>query len=196
MTRLLQPPAARLGAGLWLLLAACGAGDGGVDARPVRRVFATAASYDGAEVGGLAGGDVKCNHAALAGDLGGTWVAWLSDSSNDAIDRIPDVGPWFLVNGYTLVFPGKAQLAANPMAHLAMDEYGDVLDQDGQGRYVWTGTAEGGTRSEHCADWSDGTIDRSGTVGDVRAIDRGWTAVDAVEQESCGLWHHLYCFEQ
>lgn len=178
-------------------VAACGGGDGGVDAPPGKRFFTTSAIYDGQGVGGLAGADAKCNLAALSGDLGGTWVAWLSDSTTDAIDRIPDVGPWYLVNGYTLVFAAKSQLVGHPLAHLPVDELGDVLSQEeGQGRFVWTGTVAGGTRGASCADWTDATIGETGAAGDLSFIDERWTDGEQPAQESCNLLHHLYCFEQ
>ena len=180
-----------------LALAACAGGEPGVDASPRKRFFTTSAIYDGHGVGGLAGADAKCNLAALAGDLGGTWVAWLSDSTTDAIDRIPDVGPWFLVNGYTAVFAGKAQLAGNPLAYLPIDEMGDRMSQtEGQGRFVWTGTVAGGTRGATCADWTDATIGETGTAGDLLYTDGRWTDGEQPAQESCNLLHHLYCFEQ
>ncbi len=176
--------------------AGCGPGVSGADAQPVKRFFTTSTTYDGLGVGGLAAADTKCNHAALVANLGGTWVAWLSDSTVDAIDRIPDVGPWYLVNGYTLVFPSKSRLEGNPSAHLAMDESGVAVGQAGQGRYVWTGTAHGGVSSAHCVDWDDNTIASSGTIGDLQATDSAWTEADEPLQIGCNLFHHLYCFEQ
>ena len=175
---------------------ACGPGVSGVDAQPVKRFFTTNSTYDGLGIGGLVGADTKCNHAALSADLGGTWVAWLSDSNSDAIDRIPDVGPWYLVNGYTRVFHSKAHLEENPIAHLAMDEAGVLIGQGGQGRYVWTGTGYGGLKNRHCLDWADNTVSNSGMIGDLQATDRAWTEASEPLQESCNLFHHLYCFEQ
>jgi len=53
------------------------------------RVFVTSSSWNG-NLGGLSGAGAKCQQAADAAGLGGTWVAWLSDSTYDAKDRIPD----------------------------------------------------------------------------------------------------------
>ena len=49
----------------------------------------TSSSWNG-NLGGLSGADAKCQQAANATGLGGTWVAWLSDSTHNAKDRIPD----------------------------------------------------------------------------------------------------------
>jgi hypothetical protein len=59
------------------------------------RVFVTSETF-GADLGGVTGADAKCQAAAdavVAAELDGrtwTWTAWISDSTGDAIDRIPD----------------------------------------------------------------------------------------------------------
>src|SRR5688500_10181736 len=54
--------------------------------------------------------DQRCQLYAENNDLGGSWRAWLSTSQVDAIDRIDDVGPWYRIDGETLLFPSKADL--------------------------------------------------------------------------------------
>ena len=72
-------------------------------------VFVTKERYQ-ANLGGLAGADAICQAAAVAAELGGTdWTAWLSDSTGNAIDRIPD-GQYRLVDGITQVADDKADL--------------------------------------------------------------------------------------
>ena len=46
--------------------------------------------------GGLANADSACNVAAGNAALSGTWVAWLSDSQTNAIDRLTGTGCFFL----------------------------------------------------------------------------------------------------
>ena len=54
---------------------------------------------NGADLGGLAGADAHCGSLAeAAGIAGKTWRAYLSDSSEDARDRIGS-GPWYNVKG-------------------------------------------------------------------------------------------------
>jgi hypothetical protein len=56
----------------------------------------------GGDLGGLEGADAMCQEAADAvGGCDKTWVAFLSTSTVDAIDRIGE-GPWYDVNGYLL----------------------------------------------------------------------------------------------
>jgi hypothetical protein len=76
-----------------------------------KRVFVTAAGYRG-DFGGVTGGDTICNTTAVAANLDGTWKAWLSDSTTNAIDRIDDVGPWYLLNG-KVVFNNKTNTTAS-----------------------------------------------------------------------------------
>lgn len=66
------------------------------------RVFVTATSYAAKSLGGgasrVAGADGFCANAAAAAGLGGNWVAWLSTSTVNAIDRVTGTGPWYLVD--------------------------------------------------------------------------------------------------
>jgi hypothetical protein len=169
--------------------------DGGADASggDVARVFTTATTYAAKSLGGgasrVAGADGFCANAATAAGLGGTWVAWLSTSAVNAIDRVTGTGPWYLVDGTTLVFPNKAALATVPRAGMAMNELGVSGQTTHQ---VWTGTANGGTRSPFtCDDWSNGTNTGKGMMG-VGGQIKEWTSL---LEESCDREASLYCFE-
>ncbi len=61
-----------------------------------KRIFVTSTLYSG-NLGGLSGADAKCLTAAQSVNLPGTWKAWLSSSTINAIDRIAEVGPWYFV---------------------------------------------------------------------------------------------------
>ena len=92
-----------------------GAGGGGGSSAG-KRIFITTTSYS-ANLGGIAGADNKCALAAMAGNLGGAWKAWISDGATNAIDRFTDVGPWKDLKGVT-IFNNKANLATSPLAPL------------------------------------------------------------------------------
>ena len=62
-----------------------------------KRVFVTSTTYKG-NLGGLAGADAKCQTRANAASLGGTWKAWLSDSTTSAASRLTQS-----VSGYILL---------------------------------------------------------------------------------------------
>ena len=156
-----------------------------------KRIFVTAGAFPGnfyRSAGGLEAGDAQCNLSAAT--LGGVWRAWLSSSSVDAIDRIEDVGPWYLVDRTTLVFDDAAQMATGPSAPIDMSEDGERLPA----KSVWTGTAPAGTgASDTCSDWSSDRATVEGQVGRSNLTGATWTTSTV---ESCGLYAGLYCIEQ
>jgi hypothetical protein len=194
---------------LLLALAACGGGDddpsgldaaSGQDASPTaadapaggKRVFITAATFTG-NLGGPAGADASC--AAAGAALGGTWIAWLSTTTDDAIDRVADVGPWYDVEG-TRIFADRAALAGSPETGLWYDEAGVFLASD----HIWTGTGFGGTYiaaligEPPCGEWTSGSMADQAKVGQVgRADGAAWTAQS---NTTCDQQAHLLCLEQ
>ena len=169
--------------------------DGGADSSTpaVARVFTTATTYAAKSLGGgasgFAGADGFCANAAAAAGLGGTWVAWLSTAKTNAIDRVTGQGPWYLVDGTTLVFANKAALATVPRTGISKNELG----LSGQvAREVWTGTANGGVASSFtCNDWTNGTNTGEGTVG-IGGQTQEWTKF---LEQSCDGERSIYCFE-
>ena len=150
-----------------------------------KRVFVTSASFTG-DLGGLAGGDAKCSSAAAAAALGGTFRAWLSDATTDAVDRITHPGPWFLVDTTSRVFNSKAELAAQPMVPIIVTETGAAISF---GATVWTGTESDGTASTvTCTNWS--STSGTGRIGQVST--NAWTSAAS---NSCTTPSRLYCFE-
>jgi len=171
------------------------------DSAPTKkRVFVTSKSYSGA-LNGPTGADAICGGAAGYAGLAGSWKAWISDTTVDAIDRIADVGPWYLVDRTTLVFSNKAAIVALPLHAIDVDETGARVAADAgiSASLVWTGTDETGHRSTRtisanlCLGWSNGSFSQSGEVGTLSKTDRDWTGGYL---EECRTTHRLYCFEQ
>lgn len=163
-----------------------------------KRIFITKATYSG-NLGGLQGADQKCQDAATAANLGGTWTAWLSSSTKNAIDRLGDVGPWYLVGGNTKVFDSKAAVtSANPMTAILSYEDGTAVSGT---RETWTGTQKNGSvyldgsnNPVTCADWTSGGMDNSGSMGHVQStLPEDWTSGGTGR---CDQALSLYCFEQ
>ena len=181
---------------------ACGSGDemGGadagttVDSRPaLKRVFVTSSQYDG-DLARHGGGDKLCQQIATEARLGGTWKAWLSIGGMNAVDRIADVAPWYLVDGVTKVFATKAQLRARPSVVINQDESGMVIDpmMTAVGDLVvQTGTRNGGTSGADCGGWTNSGM---GTYGFLD-LPEYWTEYADVDC-SVGSNKRLYCFEQ
>ncbi len=165
------------------------------------RVFVTRSTYAG-DLGGLAGADERCMAAAASAGLRGQWVAWLSSSYTDAIERIEGVGPWYRLDG-VMVFNNTAHLRTTPLVPIDRDEFGEP----GCNGRVWTGTGTGGDalpigRYPHCQNWTAGwSANSDGTENDAIAGScselGGWTDHQdfSARNFSCGWDAHLYCFE-
>jgi hypothetical protein len=163
-------------------------------APPGKRVFATAQTVLGdmneatTGVFGLLGGDLFCNRAAVTAGIGGSWRAWLSDSSNNAFDRVLG-GPWYRTDGQ-MAFANRAALASGPLVPLDRDENGSPLPAD---QLVFTGTGTSGQwAGMDCAGWSTSSMG-VGVNGDADSTNTLWTIVGAIP---CNTGAHLYCFEQ
>jgi hypothetical protein len=152
-----------------------------------KRVFVTSTSYAG-NFGGLIAGDAICNARAGAAHLGGSWTAWLSDTTTAAIDRIVDQ-PYSKLDGFK-VFAGKAQIAATSLPTWAIDR--NEFNVDTVGVQAWTGTNNaGGSISSNCADWSTNASNERGWVG-WPATPIGWSAYGQLQ---CNVPNRLLCFE-
>lgn len=157
---------------------------------PAPMVFVTSGQYTG-DWGGVAGADAICQAAGSAGSvtgpLGATWVAWISDSTSDARDRVAD-SPYYTTNG-TFVVSGMSDLTDGSIAvPIDRDENGNQVTSA-----VWTGTRVDGTaHSWHCGDWT-GTDPAGGRNGYNGESDASWTEHAAWV---CGSTWHIYCFQQ
>ncbi|MEL6343989.1 MAG: hypothetical protein AAFV53_12795 [Myxococcota bacterium] len=177
-----------------------------------KRVFITSAKYSGdleeplGVEGGLAGADALCQvHADLA-ELGGTWKAWLSstrespdDDAHDAIDRIADVGPWYLADRCTVVAASRTSLTINGLeAPIRLDENEVALaDEDTE---VWTGTNRFGrddtfTNNSVCQRWTTNDTSSKAVYGSpyLEWDNEGWTNFD---RATCTVEKRLLCMEQ
>jgi hypothetical protein len=151
-------------------------------------------------LGGVIGADHACQASADASSLGGTWRAWLSDSSTAAPSHVyaPPSG-YVLLDG-TLVAASQSALLSGALAH-AIDQTelgGPVTDGNTE---VWTGTDGTGAsvNGGFCTntsnrDWST-TSTSAGTplVGHLNAADATWSAAYL---QVCNRTNvRLYCFE-
>jgi hypothetical protein len=164
--------------------------------------FETSTTYDGnlATAGsapnGLLGGDMLCQSVATAAGLSGTFKAWLSNSTTNAIDRLIDVGGWYTPGAFPYaIFANKAQLATGPSSSFT-DEHGN-----GASGEPWTGTKAGGAKatsdafvgtSANCNGWSVAYMD-SGVTGLNGMTTGDWTEHAAYQ---CQNKRPIYCFQQ
>lgn len=171
-----------------------GSGDGGFGGSPpMKRVFVTSTRFAG-DLGGLVGGDAECQALADGAELGGTWLAWLSETNGG---QSPSTRFTQSVDPYVLV--GGAQIAAD-WADLIDGAIDVPINRDETGAeirtaipYVWTGTSAtfpSGV-SPCCENWT--TTASGGAKGMADATDSTWSFNTGM---SCTELGHLYCFEQ
>jgi len=170
---------------------------------PMNRVFVTSTSFSLPLTGGLAAADDACQALATAAGLPGTYVAWLSDPSHDAKDRLGTAEGWIRTDG-RLFAPSTAglvglcntsQLASGVRYPPSLDESGHAVAADA---LVVTGTTMFGEAGVAQIEGEEGTCD-------------GWTATTGralagYAWSGCGMWTsgagvacdgataHLYCF--
>jgi hypothetical protein len=157
-----------------------------------KRIFATATSYTG-NLNGAAGADAICTASSDAVGLGGKWTAWISTATSDALSRIQDVGPWYLLDG-TMVFTNKANFRTTPLAPINIDEHG-ALKANG---LVWTGTLAGGIHSDSdCQGFTTADNAIQGTYGNLGGTS-SWTSSSSPgsSTDPCNFSGSLYCIEQ
>jgi len=171
---------------------------------PHKHVFTTSNKYTAnlvVEAGGSGSGiesaDQLCQEAATNAGRNGIWKAWISDNNNNAIDRMADVGPWYLVgaNEYK-VFENKAEMTQYPLRSIDRDEFGEMISYDQKiiGNEVWTGTYSDGLNSGlNCGNWTFGDTQFGGQTGEYGVNDNRWTDSST---RNCFWQNHLYCFEQ
>lgn len=167
--------------------------DAGVDA-PIdvapprqRRVFVTGSRFDGA-LGGAAGADAKCQAAAAAAKLGGTFVAYVATDGGTAESRFATPQQWFRTNDGARVFDAGPAFEATPAVPIDRTEDGGVL---GGAVYVWTGNALPNAGERTCSDWTATTGFGGFGKADTNSGDwkQGIGTVDCAEPQ------RLYCFE-
>lgn len=187
--------------------------DAGKDAAPPapkrKRVFVTKAKFSGdlktagAGTDGPDGADKLCLKAATDANLGGAWVAWVSVSGKNALDRVLVDAPWYLVDRTTLVFDGKSKLTSPPLHAIDMNETGTTT-LTGTGpltNRTWTGTNSlgVGVAGKDCGEWTDGTAGVSAVSGTYRGVNgttTDWTRYALDPNEACNKTWPIYCFEQ
>lgn len=167
-------------------LVACGSSDPTSSATVTnKRLFVTSTAYSGYSIISVSNADATCNTCATAAGLEGTWKAWISGPTVNAIDRIVDVGPWYKIDG-SKAFNNKVNLMTTPIVNINVDENGNTV---AGGVFTWTGTKTGGTTGRVCWDGAFGAA----TYGIANGT-TNWTENGVYD---CGNANgHLYCIEQ
>jgi hypothetical protein len=177
--------------------------DGGADAAsdtapvdaalPGKRVFALEDTLSPGDLGSAAAADTRCQNNADDEELGGTWMAWISDSTTSPADRFTrSTLPYRLLNG---------TLIANDWDDLVDGTIENPIDRTPRNSLITTGYAATGTladgtatttASSRCDDWTSGSSGSS-LSGNITRTDMLWSSGVS---RACFSLHRLYCFEQ
>jgi hypothetical protein len=159
----------------------------------------TSATYDGSIDGanGLAGADSKC--AALATSAGlptGTYKAWLSTSTVDAVSRLGSARGFIRTDGSPFADQVSDITSGKILNTLNLDETGTNVTQPGNAN-AWTGSTNAGTAvaDTTCVDWTSSSGMVQGEIGHTDGGPTMWS--DESGSFSCndGVQMHLYCFD-
>ena len=162
------------------------------------RIFVTSQAYDGA-LGGLSGADTKCQMAASAAGLAGTWKALLSTKMQSAKGRLRVAGPVVNLGGRD-VANGKSDLWTTPIKNpVEFDETGASVTAR-----VWTGTNPDGSSDhtndtgpgEYCKGWTSNALNHQGEAGSSSRPDSRWLADSRMGADpDCSSTVRLYCID-
>jgi hypothetical protein len=188
-------------------------GDGGapldaaMEAAPPTKyfVFMTSQTFDAA-LGGIAGADGKCNAAAKAGGLPGTYKAWLSTTATwPALTFTKSAVPYVLPDGTTQIQTDWSHLTAGAglLHDLDEDEYGTKYGDAGSfSLWSWTSTHPDGTFEStggDCVHFTSNVLNYTdeATCGcedcDPNMGLNRWTVYCA---HTCNMTARLLCFQQ
>jgi hypothetical protein len=144
----------------------------------------------------IAAADNICRAAAGRAmlPLAGTYKAWLSTSTTDAIERFENDGAWYRTDGVRAISSLDALASGRIEAPLQFEETGRVDFFPGS---AWTGTLADGTldMTHTCEDWTNGTDDAFGSTGTDLTVNGEWTHFGApFSAFGCGTVNaHIYC---
>jgi hypothetical protein len=180
-----EPPACAPGCGVHSVCVqgTCTAGN---------RVFVSNATFT-AGLGGYAGADMKCQSAATAASLGGTWKAWVSDNGSSPSARFTQSSIGYRLLDGSVVAANWGALTGGGLTHpIDLDE--TIKPFQGVSE-VWTATQTNGTLSQDgCNSFTTtGYTDPFVFEGLADKTTAAWTSV---YQQRCDRSAHLYCFEQ
>ncbi len=159
-------------------------------------IFVTSRLFDG-NLFGVSGADSKCQAAAIAASLSGTYLAFIGATGLSAASRVGDF-EFRLTDGVTVVANDKADLLDGSLdSAIVLDESGASVAASAEVR-VWTATRSNGSYvGENCnssgvvGDWS--TTSSRATAG-ISTSTSGWA--DGASIQPCASQFRLYCVQQ
>ncbi|MBI2593157.1 DUF1554 domain-containing protein [Candidatus Daviesbacteria bacterium] len=154
----------------------------------------TSTPYDGSR-GGLTGADNTCQTIANNKGLGGSWKAWLSDSTGSPSTRFTQSTSGYKKLDETLIANSWSDLVdGSLLSPINIDENQASV---APGNVAWSDTLSNGNlrdMNSSCNNWNNGTSSYNGVKGNAGSITGSWS--DASISTGCQNANRLYCFEQ
>lgn len=170
-------------------------GTGGCEAQCARRAFILGAGVS-ANFGGLAAADALCQNDAVAAGLGGTWKAWLADTTGSPATRFTQGGAFVRVDRTTIIANDWADLIDGSLDAAVLTQANGMTPPIGS---CWTNVGVGGTAAGGgtCGNWTTTSSAMSGTRGQHNLTDISWTSSGSQNCDPALVpAARLYCFEQ
>jgi hypothetical protein len=174
--------------------------------RPTRVIFVTSRPSNG-DLGGPSGADASCTHAAAAAGLPGVFMAWLSDDTIAAKERVAHSSlPYVLADGEVLAANWDELINSGPRVPIHLSE-SRTQPEDGTAacpHAVWTDTLYDGTLAGpglDCANWTSagkegGAQSAWGSWGETQHWSNECSGGSGSLTRVCESTASLYCFEQ
>lgn len=172
------------------------------------RVFVTSTRFNG-NLGGLTGADAKCQDRANAANLGGTWKAWLSDSTTSASSRLNHSNSSYVRTDGKVVANNWADLTDGTLQNpIEITELGARLTAPASCSWCafgfpWTNTNNEGNPIISEANRICNNFTSSAATGDTTSFRQGYAFGTSPSQwtiypvtSDCNSANELYCFEQ
>ena len=150
------------------------------------RVFVTSTTVDGS-FGGIAAADAMCSSRAAAAGLSGTFIAYLSDSTTNALTRIGASRGWVRRDGAPFADDPTAFSTGKVVFPPRLDELGNDIGNVN----IYTGTSYGVTSTTLCTDWTDNA---AGSMGGIAQTQYASSSVYAASR-ACSTQGHILCVE-
>ncbi|MFN8679375.1 MAG: DUF1554 domain-containing protein [Thermomicrobiales bacterium] len=157
-------------------------------------VFATSTLHNG-NLGGLAGADAICQQRAGEARLSGTYLAWLSSTTESPATRfIQNPGRYTRTDGLPIAANWAALVSGTIAVPIDRSETGQLVRSN---REVWTNTGTDGLPyftdpSQTCDDWMTSGMTKA-RVGETDEVDGEWTTS---HEDTCDFSWRLYCVQQ
>jgi hypothetical protein len=157
-----------------------------------RRVFISKTMMNG-DLQGVAHADEICNDYATKAELGGTWMAFIGDSSTSPSKHFTLAPvPYALLDGTIVARDGYSLISGSLMHGITLDECGSLIEN----AEVWTGLSSAGASSgSGCQDFTSASNNSDyAPVGLSGRTDSSWVNVYLQYCDRGNV--RLYCIEQ